>query len=555
MKRVMNLYRVSTKSQVDPQDDIPVQRRECMAFIERHPDWVYIGERLEKGVSGYKVSVNDRDALMDLKQMAERNEYDVLLVFMFDRLGRREDETPFLVEWFIKHGIEVWSTREGQQTIENRGDKLMNYIRYWMAGGESEKTSIRVKAAQTQMTEDGLWRGGTCPYGYKLVHNGRVGKKNRQLFDLEIDEFTAPIVQEIFRLYTEEGYGTLRIANYLNEHYPNPEKVWIPQTIRSMLKNQIYTGRMHMNSVQSEPLERLRLISDQTYGFVKECMKRNIQSKFPEQRQSELDEMPIDAKTKASVYGASLLSGLLYCAHCGHRLVGTYCQENRNGVLRHRPVYRDYVNAVQAKNCIGQSVYSARKIEPAIIKIVSSYLRSMTNSIDAAWEKKARQAMRSNNASIVNAASAKLAELKKKQSLLKQEVVKSLTGESAFDAPMLREMIDETHAAIVDTEQLIADNQVDTVKETEKLRALKAKYDEIRDWSAAFEHLRGDAQRMVLSRIIKRITIDRNYNLEVEFYITQEEFEGNAEQENPLISDEKLPLESCRIAEYRPSTQ
>lgn len=130
MKRVICLYRVSTKSQVDPQDDIPVQRRECMDFIERHPNWVFSGERLEKGVSGYKVSVNARDALMELKQMAERKEFDVLLVFMLDRLGRREDETPFLVGWFIKHGIEVWSTREGQQTIENRGDKLMNYIRY-----------------------------------------------------------------------------------------------------------------------------------------------------------------------------------------------------------------------------------------------------------------------------------------------------------------------------------------------------------------------------------------------------------------------------------------
>jgi DNA invertase Pin-like site-specific DNA recombinase len=68
-----------------------------------------------------------------------------------------------------------------------------------MAGGESEKTSMRVKAAHTQMTSDGIWRGGKHPYGYKLVHNGRVGKKNRQLYDLEIDPVQAPIVQEIFK--------------------------------------------------------------------------------------------------------------------------------------------------------------------------------------------------------------------------------------------------------------------------------------------------------------------------------------------------------------------
>ena len=67
MKRVMCLYRVSTKQQVNVEDDIPVQRRECMAFIDKHSDWVFLGERLEKGVSGYKVSASKRDAILDIK--------------------------------------------------------------------------------------------------------------------------------------------------------------------------------------------------------------------------------------------------------------------------------------------------------------------------------------------------------------------------------------------------------------------------------------------------------------------------------------------------------
>ena len=126
MKRVLCLYRVSTKGQVDKQDDIPMQRRECMDFIERMPDWEFMGEKLEKGISGFKVSAQKRDAIIEIRTMAEKKQFDVLLVFMFDRLGRRDDETPFLVEWFINHGIEVWSTREGQQKLDSRGDKLMN---------------------------------------------------------------------------------------------------------------------------------------------------------------------------------------------------------------------------------------------------------------------------------------------------------------------------------------------------------------------------------------------------------------------------------------------
>ena len=96
MKRVLCLYRVSTKGQVDKKDDIPMQRRECMAFIERMEDWCFYDELMEKGVSGYKVSASKRDAILEIRALAEKKKFDVLLVFMFDRLGRREDETPSL---------------------------------------------------------------------------------------------------------------------------------------------------------------------------------------------------------------------------------------------------------------------------------------------------------------------------------------------------------------------------------------------------------------------------------------------------------------------------
>ncbi len=114
MKRVYCLYRVSTKKQVDKNErnesDIPMQKTACHEFADRQQGWVILKEFSEKGVSGYKVSAQDRDVIQDLKEAALKKEFDVLLVFMFDRIGRIDDETPFVVEWFAKHGIEVWST-------------------------------------------------------------------------------------------------------------------------------------------------------------------------------------------------------------------------------------------------------------------------------------------------------------------------------------------------------------------------------------------------------------------------------------------------------------
>lgn len=50
MKRMLCLYRVSTKGQVDKKDDIPMQQRERMAFIERMEDWYCYDELKDAGV-------------------------------------------------------------------------------------------------------------------------------------------------------------------------------------------------------------------------------------------------------------------------------------------------------------------------------------------------------------------------------------------------------------------------------------------------------------------------------------------------------------------------
>lgn len=162
MKRVYTLYRVSTKGQV-VEDDIPMQHDACHAFCKMHDDWVIVKEFTEKGISGFKVSATKRDAIQDLKAAAERQEFDILLVFMFDRLGRIHDETPFIVEWFANHGIEIWSSQEGQQRFENDGDYLINFLRFWMASNESKKTSTRVKTRIRQLTAEGIYTAVSRP--------------------------------------------------------------------------------------------------------------------------------------------------------------------------------------------------------------------------------------------------------------------------------------------------------------------------------------------------------------------------------------------------------
>ena len=538
----MCLYRVSTKGQVDPQDDIPMQRRECLDFIRKQPDWKFSGELMEKGISGYKVSVNKRDAIQEMRARAERREFDVLLVFMFDRLGRREDETPFMVQWFIEHGIEVWSTREGQQRIENRADKLINFIRYWQAGGESEKTSIRVKAAHSQMTADGIWRGGACPYGYRLVHKGRIGKKNRPLYDLEIDETTGPIVQEIFGLASSHDCGALQICNYLNRKYPDNAKVWTRPTVMTILKNVTYTGRMHMNDVVSEPIESLRLISDEEFEFVRHALKNRIPGRYNKRREEE-NSILEEGRTKTSVYGASLLSGILYCGHCQRKLVGSYCVKNRKDHSYFRPIYRCYNGAVDARECDGQTVYSARIIENKVDQIVHQYFDSVKYAAGSVWQEQVKRQKRNKTIGLIKAAEDHLRKLNAEKEAIEKEILKTLMGDSSLNTEVLNSMMSNVNERIDIAEKAIFDLRRESDYENKHFQQFSGQYQNILKWADTYDWAELDEKKMILAHLIERIEIRRGYCITVKFFIALEEFQR-------LMSNDKISIEEADKAYF-----
>lgn len=542
MKRVICLYRVSTKGQVD-KDDIPMQRIECRKFIEAQ-GWTLVGEYAEKGISGFKVSAEKRDAIMSIRKEAERSAFDVLLVFMFDRLGRRDDETPFLVEWFISKGIEVWSTREGQQKMESRADKLINYIRYWQAGGESEKTSERVHTKHRQMVEEGLWRGGTRPFGYKLIHNGRIGKKNRQLFDLAIDENESVIVRDIFDGYIRRGMGIHRLANYLNSRYPSPDKIWAPQSVKTILTNPIYIGISRCGDVRSPVNEALRIISDEDFEFAKRVMSMRVTRKT--QTRGDIDEDNPDEtkRTKTSIFGASLLSGLLYCAHCGHKLVGTYHTKKRaNGECYYRPVYRCYNGATKAKGCDGQRTYSALKIEEAVLEIVRQYFSHFGKSVDAIWKEQQRLQIKQGSGARLKQAEMGLAKLNAQYKKLREEMVKVLMGESVFDEATIKSMLDEKKEAITKAAVYLDEIRASAEDTEQKLQQLILQYRSISDWAEVFDAANNDEKKMILSRIIEKITVDKEYHIELHFLITLDSFRRDVERlEHAMVSEDTVTV-------------
>ena len=84
------MYRVSADKQVDHNDknqaDISMQRKACRAFCDKM-GWIIVHEEQEEGVSGHKVRTENWDKLQIIKGLARQKKFDLLLVFMFDRIG------------------------------------------------------------------------------------------------------------------------------------------------------------------------------------------------------------------------------------------------------------------------------------------------------------------------------------------------------------------------------------------------------------------------------------------------------------------------------------
>ncbi|MBR4457347.1 MAG: recombinase family protein [Clostridia bacterium] len=524
MKRVICLYRVSTVGQVD-HDDIPMQRLACREYAASHPDWEIVDEISEKGVSGYKISTNARDAIVEIKKRAVLHQFDVLLVFMFDRLGRREDETPFVVQWFVQQGIEVWSTREGEQRFDTHVDKLLNYIRFWQASGESEKTAIRVKTKHTQMVQDGQYRGGLVPYGYKLEHLGRTNKKNQPVKDLVIDEDEAAIVRQIFDLLTNRGYGTNRVAQYLNEKGIRTKRgtsLWRGTSVRALIKNPIYIGKYHMNDVLSESFDNLRIIDD----FMFEKCLQTVKGRSTKNNGN-------DAIVPYRTDSRSLLSGVLYCGHCGSRLCFNHQHTQRmraDGSLvdYEYETYRCYRKISSKNTCRGQTGYKSEALNDAVeqqIRLFLSRIQSVPkdNLVEVA-------SARNMDACKVayKQAEKDFENIQKQVTALEEEAVKALTGESQLDLGIVNSMLVKHRARLESAQRIMAESKAKMEAETANAKETKAQIDELLSWAECFDKADIETRHMIVARLIERVEVRTGYKVHIKFRISPEQYLGKA---------------------------
>lgn len=535
-ERVDCLYRVSTTKQVDHdeqnQADIPVQRKACREFAAKM-GWTIVHEEQENGVSGYKVSANDRDKLQLLKERAEQGKFDILLVFMFDRLGRKSDETPFVVEWFVKHGIRVWSVNEGEQRFESHTDRLTNYIRYWQADGESQKTSIRTKTALGQMVQEGRFRGGSAPYGYQLAPSGIFNKRKHEVYKLEIDEDEARVVRMMFNLCVGSGYGRCKIANLISSQgiQTRAGGNWHEATVGHILHNITYIGVLRSGESQSEVFPELQIIDPATFELAQKLMTERV-NEFNEQR-----TLPRNTS------GQSMLSGNVFCGHCGGRLTLTTngtVRKNADGVqvARRRIRYVCYNKTRHRAECSGQTGYTMHILDGMVTEVLHQIFDKMKAVREDEIVSRTQMNVTADVKNQLTAAKREFAKATKEYEAVKSKLMAIIRGESNLPESLISEMAEDAKQKMMAASEKVSALSAEMEQSNSRTDEIRRDYRNIMKWSEIFDSSDMAVKKMIAGYLIKKVSVYSGYRLHIEFNINFAQFELGLEIPNEYQAED-----------------
>ena len=536
-KRVRTLLRVSSRQQLHD-DDIPLQRAEAHKYIATHKDWEFDKEYIERAVSAFKNKAEERDVLQEILIDAQNGEFDILLAYMSDRIGRLEEYT-FYVVMLNNLGVEVWTINDGQLKTEDDTDRLTTYLKFWQNGRESKKTSKRVHDAQIESVRAGKFVGGKAPYGYKLVDSGLISNHGRLLKKLVIVEEQAEVVRKIYSLAIHQGYGYEKIAKYLNsEGIPAPTlSQWKGGTVASILKNPIYMGYYAINRrktvytkkkldrkdwiLSENQIPEIVIVSEQDWEraqLIRESRKNRIETS----KQKSIEAFEEQYNVPFSSSGKLALIGLCQCGYCGKRL--------KNGSYLNRWTTKDgekkvsYVGRYTCpEKCAERASYSQDYLESIVFAIVEKYMDNL-KTVDISEEIKTMQKqLTAGTDKELQSIRKEIQKLKVDIETLEEKIPDAIRGDYYFSAEKLSSMIKEKEQKIVSLaeqekqiQQKVQQSQFAS-KDLEKFISI------IPNWKEEFQNADMATKKMLLSALIDSIVV-KDMDIRIKFKIRLENF-------------------------------
>lgn len=308
--------RVST-DKADQLNSLEAQKEFFSEYTQRTGD-VLVKLYADEGISGTKIK--NRKEFLRMMLDAEKGMFDMVVVKDISRFARNTVDLLQNVRKLKALGIETQFLTANMTSMGN--SEFVLTIFGALAQEESANTSKRVKFGKKLNAEKG--RVPNIVYGYDKT----IG----DYFNLEINKEESKVVKQIYKWYTEEGYGAAKISNMLNEKGYRTKRncKWSQNAICRILTNEIYTGKI-INGKQeiSDFLTGQRREKDETEWLVVERPElRIIEDEVFEKAQEILrgrnDAFNLNHERQSNKY---LFSTLIKCKECGwsfRRTVRTY---------------------------------------------------------------------------------------------------------------------------------------------------------------------------------------------------------------------------------------
>ena len=281
-------------------------------FISRNPAWTFIDGYIDEGLSG--MTTRKRDNFQRMVQDAKDGRFDLILTKEITRFARNTLDSIRYTRELLSAGVGVFFQNDNINTFDEDSELRLT-IMSGIAQDELRKLSSRVKFGHQQAIKNSVVLGNGRIFGYR--------KENKRLV---VDETEAPMVRELFELYATDKYSMKQIENLLwAKGYRNHNGRKIAHnTMSGMISNPKYKGYYVGNKVRIVdmftkkqkflPPEEWVMFKDESGEIVPAIVSEELwdaanailarRSKDVKQRQNQCNH-------------ANLLTGKLYCTHCG----------------------------------------------------------------------------------------------------------------------------------------------------------------------------------------------------------------------------------------------
>ena len=546
MKRVRMLLRVSSNQQLEADGDLSVQRQLVKDYIFSQSDWqLDEKEYFEGSNSGYKNAVADRNILQEALQDAKAKEYDILVVYKDDRIGRRMWEIGAYVMSLKSFGVDIYTVKDG--CISPESDDIMGQmmlaLRYGNAQKSSSDTGMRVKDTAQKLVQKGKFMGGKAPYGYKLELSGEVSKHGRALHHLVVVPEQAEVVKYIYELSLHKEFGATKISKILNEHeiYKDraPRDIWKSGTIVSILTNPVYAGytaykrrervdgRYHRLDSKDwifaeKPDTEIAIIDENMWNQVQDTRKQRADKYI-----KSLENQNVTVIRRNS--GMLALIDVLHCGYCGRKMTNgskyNYWTIKDTGERRTSKIA--IYKCPNAWNGIPHEKtkqYRADQIEPVVFEALAEYIGKLQENEDVFTQIEENQnRQKAVKQSELDKEQSELENIQQKISVMENNIPNAMTGDYPLSLEELvgiirkHKELEQKHKRIVEERKAELDAMKVSMDDWENIRS------KIPTWQDVFWNADTTTKRVLVNKLIERIDITKD-SVNIRFKINLNDF-------------------------------